>query len=106
MRKMNLELDDYDFARLEYLAEKAGSSKVAVLRKFLRGGRATDRTERQTLARLSQLGALLRHCAEVLKDRGEGIGDFIAIGTEIREIALKLSRGENDENADSDLQED
>lgn len=59
-----------------------------------------DRTGKQVLSRLSQLGSLLAHCASILKDKGENLDQFISIGTEIREIALTLSIGdEEDENA-------
>ena len=101
---MNLQLDDETREKLEALSRKSGKTKTAVIRQLILGRSLGDRTGKQVLARLNQLGNLLRHCASILKDRGEGVSDFVAIGTEIREIALKLSiKDGNDESADSGL---
>lgn len=112
MRRVNFDCNDEELARLAELARKAGKTQAAVMRRLIMGRPLGDATARQTLARLSQLGALLTHCARELSEKGEGIAEFVAIGTEIREIALRLAANgpaagmEDEDEADDNLQAD
>lgn len=102
---MNLQLDDEARERLEALAERSGKTKTAVIRSLIMGRAMPNRERRLVLARLSQLGAVLRHCAVELMEKGDGMEDFARAGSEIREIALRLAMGSRDE-ADDHLQAD
>lgn len=100
IKSINLRLDEEAHGRLEALARKAGKTKTGIIRQLIMGRSLGDRTGRQVLAKLSQLGGLLAHCATELRDKDEGMGQFVVIGNQIREMALTLSiKDDEDEDA-------
>lgn len=90
-KSMNLKLDDEAREKLEALARKAGKTKTGIIRQLIMGRSLGDRTGKQALAKLMQLGGLLAHCATELRDKDAGMGQFVVIGNQIRELALTLS---------------
>lgn len=96
---LNLQLDEEAREKLEALARKSGKTKTAVIRQLILGRPLGDRTDKQTLAKLTQLGGMLGHLASVLAGK-EG-AEVVAMGIEIREMALKLSVKEEEHEEDA-----